>query len=1312
MKILKKSLAFILSIAMLLSLVPVALAVNRDYGAKLVGVSGPIGTGSVNGVTFTLQLKGTEIGTNGTNIILRVDTTKLYPVRISNGEQLPQQLTHKGKLETAGLSPAPMPGAVASYCDGIGFDEDEGTGYLTSKNIFYLLDEDANALYLSLQPSANNVVNAWTDYTAVINFALGYVGTTTEADLDMTTVRLVTPEEAGHLGQNAVAAIQTGTDPIQYGLSNLGSGDNNLEKPEIIYPNSDAMNLNGVKLDAAQRYANVPVSLPTTGADVTVATTPTAYYSAAMEDGTEITSGVTYTYGLQIKEDAGNRDLTDAEKAAISIGTDGVVTIKAGAPEAVVVITATGSYTNTKNSVSTASGTFELNLRHGDAGKKNEEDPTLPKKEEPKKENDVTKAAAGVAIYKGDAQVTSSVAGATAHKETIAVPESADTTLTFTGKVFDQYGDEYTAATGTWNDDALTSATGITFSNGTVTVTPTATKDTYNYTYTSGAYSATVEITVADNAVTWPTLTNDTIVYGQTDAELTFNNDGAVTGKGTIDNIVFSWKAGQTFAAGTTKAVMQCSYTVDGIAAPTAENEYDITVNKADQEIVTDVDADINNGVLQIAIDDSVKLNTSVNNGSVAGADNSDTGAVTYELTDVNGLVTLSGDEITGEKLSSENGNALATLKITAAGTANYNEATREIKVRVTLPVLAAQITFDTTAPKFGQEITATITAADDQPNSVTADVDYTWGHIVADGEGKTKFEPITTGNSEGKLTNANGSVATVTYTPVKEDITQILALKVTTPTEVAGYGYIHSVQGRIEAPVAKATWGGYGVTVKGTTYNSITVTGAEHAKFAIAPKNAPAAVDEAAGGVTDTHTWVNGYDETGAKDVVFTKSDGDVDLLPNTEYTVYMKMEATDTHEESAVLTSAAKTKQPTVTPTPNPEDPDNPIPPDISGITVTAAIDETAGLKFDATLTASVTVTDSNNPAKVDVDKDFDWSYQWVRVTPVEGGTNTEEDISGATAATYKLAEEDIGKIIKVKVTTTDASKYAAVAETQTTDVIDLADGPDFTNTLGMEEATNATSTDGKITGLDNGKEYEITKKPDGEFDPDTLAWSLKTSSAAGKIEDVGADTYLVRIPATTTHEASAYKEITVEVNGHNISGVVVSYNAKNAVTYELYAWDNETSAYAATATYTGTAIEGTTELPSGRQTQTFTIEGIADGTYKLRIKKDYHLTITINNVTVNGDDLDLTATTMPAAVQSITMVPGDIDRNGAVNSTDLGLITNTANYNKVNAADARNPEADIDGNGSINSADKGIITNVNHYNKMERQFEYTIS
>lgn len=1280
----KRVLAWILLTAIVVSILPTMTfaAVDDAYGIKMTGVTREDGTG----LTLTLAIKGPSVSYDSgqASVGIKIDSTKLRLVR-TNGNP-------------TNISTTSFASATAA-----GNNLDPEQNYLSNVGVLAKEDTTKNIIYIAYQPTFNGTVDL-TDYTDLMSIRLEYQNGSTENDLDKSSIQLITVEESYMLGQNNIAYISTATDEngMQYGINDRGSGEENLAAPEIVYPNSDVINLNGVKVDAANKFVNVPVLLPEAGADVTVQASAKGYYTSDCADGTEIESGVTYKYSVSMK---------DASELPETVSIDentGLMTVKAGAPAGVVTVVATGTYTNDKGHTSTKSGTYDVELCHGDAGDKNEKDPEpdVPKKDPGGDPDPAEKIVSGVEIQKDNVKVTSSLATDLPYEFAVARPASGQPAVevSFTATDLDQFGDTMDTNAGSWNTPAVGN---VTFENGTVTVPDSAADaESVAYTYTSSGYSATVELTISDTAITWPTLTNGTVFYGQGTESLTYAEDGGVTGQGVITNVTFSWKADQSLTVATTQAVMVCNYSLDGTEKST-EHNYPITVKKADQKIVIDpsiqLEGDGTVKTLEIPLDETIDLNTIVENISVQDESGknlySDT-TVTYSLTNnEGGLVNMTNDEITGLKQSAS-GTDVANLTISASGTDNYNAAEDvQLELYVTKPVLKASITFDTTAPVYNAPITATVTEHANQNGSLTTDVTYQWGHVTVDGEsGKiTDFKAIGSAEDVTNLVPNGDGTATVTYTPSLTDVGKTLGLKVITPTDKEGYGWIHSVQAAMAAPVSKATWGSFTGSVKSVTTTSVTVTGETNAQFAIALKNAPAVAAEDGEEVTsDGHNWV--ASENGA-DVVFTTDDAGNALTANTEYTVFMKKTA-EGYEDSAVTTFDAKTAK--IKLTGDDKDPEG------ATVTVTAAIDETAGLKYGNTLTASVEVTDTNTENPVTIAADA-WEYQWKRGT-------TEADaevIEGAAGSTYTLVQEDIGKKIFVVATTNDACIYEAVAAAETTDVIAKADGPEFTNTLGVEKASKADAADGAITGLTSETAYEYLVKPvkgEGATEEPTPDWTTATKVTAdtdGKITGLGVNTYLVRIPATDTHEASAYQEVTVTSLGYSITGVVVSYNAKNAVTYELYAWDDETGAYSETAAYTGTAVEAAETTTASKQTQDFKIEGIADGKYKLLIKKVTHLTYTVVGVTVNGADVDLTADSYPDAVKSIALAAGDVDGNGAVNVTDAGRVTYPTNYNATDLSTVPNPEADIDGNGAINVTDRGIITHPDNYNKQVSDF-----
>ena len=159
-----------------------------------------------------------------------------------------------------------------------------------------------------------------------------------------------------------------------------------------------------------------------------------------------------------------------------------------------------------------------------------------------------------------------------------------------------------------------------------------------------------------------------------------------------------------------------------------------------------------------------------------------------------------------------------------------------------------------------------------------------------------------------------------------------------------------------------------------------------------------------------------------------------------------------------------------------------------------------------------------------------------------------------------------------------------------------------------------------------------------------------------------------------------------------GVSVKGKVVSCNGSNDFTVTLYKAGSDT-VVGTPLTVSGNGTVGSTE-------QEFTIPNVAPGAYDLVVTKDAHLKYTVKNVVVETTDIDLTAKT-EKPYQTITLLCGDIDGNGFINSTDLGIILKGQNSGKSTAT-AGDKAADLDGNGFINSTDLGIVLQGQHYGK----------
>ena len=160
--------------------------------------------------------------------------------------------------------------------------------------------------------------------------------------------------------------------------------------------------------------------------------------------------------------------------------------------------------------------------------------------------------------------------------------------------------------------------------------------------------------------------------------------------------------------------------------------------------------------------------------------------------------------------------------------------------------------------------------------------------------------------------------------------------------------------------------------------------------------------------------------------------------------------------------------------------------------------------------------------------------------------------------------------------------------------------------------------------------------------------------------------------------------------KVAGVSVSGKVKSYNPNNATTIQLMQGGKEQYK---------TTIGADTG--SGQKEQNFSFDAVAPGTYDLVVTKPGHLTYTVKNVVVGDTDLDLTKLT-DKPYSTITLLCGDINGDGWINSTDLGVVLQGQNYGKQTTVAGVNGKADLNGDGWVNSTDLGIVLQGQHYGK----------
>lgn len=170
------------------------------------------------------------------------------------------------------------------------------------------------------------------------------------------------------------------------------------------------------------------------------------------------------------------------------------------------------------------------------------------------------------------------------------------------------------------------------------------------------------------------------------------------------------------------------------------------------------------------------------------------------------------------------------------------------------------------------------------------------------------------------------------------------------------------------------------------------------------------------------------------------------------------------------------------------------------------------------------------------------------------------------------------------------------------------------------------------------------------------------------------------------------SADHTVTVVADGVTVSGQVTSYNGKNGFTVTLYEAGTKTVKHTATISGTGT---------SGQVTQDFNLDTVAAGIYDLVVTKEAHLTYTVKKVKVEGTDLDLTKLT-DKPYQTITLLAGDVNEDGKINSTDTTFIRYPSNFNKSVTSPGVDAIADINGDGKINSTDTTIVRYPENFNK----------
>jgi len=263
-----------------------------------------------------------------------------------------------------------------------------------------------------------------------------------------------------------------------------------------------------------------------------------------------------------------------------------------------------------------------------------------------------------------------------------------------------------------------------------------------------------------------------------------------------------------------------------------------------------------------------------------------------------------------------------------------------------------------------------------------------------------------------------------------------------------------------------------------------------------------------------------------------------------------------------------------------------------------------------------------------------------------------------------------------------------------------VDISVSPAGWTGIDMYLTYDSTKLELTTTSAELGSNYTLTENTAGqvniigfgegdltlEFDAIAAGTADIEITYAG-IADSSSSTSGEDIPAALPESPT---QITVTASGHTVSGQVKSYNPNNAVTVKLMQSGAEkySSSIAATS-------------GSGQTTGSFSISGVADGTYDLVVTKSCHLAYTVTGVVVNGADIDLTEADASKPYRLITLLAGDVSGDTLISESDVSIVRYSTNINRP-VSDAASPEADVNGDGIVNESDATIIRYTEHINK----------
>ncbi len=232
-----------------------------------------------------------------------------------------------------------------------------------------------------------------------------------------------------------------------------------------------------------------------------------------------------------------------------------------------------------------------------------------------------------------------------------------------------------------------------------------------------------------------------------------------------------------------------------------------------------------------------------------------------------------------------------------------------------------------------------------------------------------------------------------------------------------------------------------------------------------------------------------------------------------------------------------------------------------DDSPATGTVTIDDTTPTEGE-TLTA-----DTSGLADADGLANVAYVYQWVR-TPAGG---SDEDISGATGATYVPVFADAGATLKVRVTVTDDEGHQASFTSAPTSAVAALPRPSVTVT-----------SDGDVTE-GSPAEFTLTRTGDPAATLD-VAYEVTATGSFGVTTGAGTATFpansaTVQVSVATTGDSAheAHGSVTVTLTAD--TGTDPAYLLGAPATATAAVQDDDDSPATGSVTVTGTATEGET-------------------------------------------------------------------------------------------------------------------------------------